>query len=345
VRIQVRKAQRRGSKLKLALFGPWNAGKTYSALALATGIVRVDPGPIVLIDTEEGRSLKKAGRFDFDVIELGAPFSPERYVSALDAAVAHGARVIIVDQMSYEHEGTGGVLDMHTEEVERRYTAALRYNDRAKRETFNYPAWGVPKAQRRRLELWLAQNNRAHTILNFRAKKGSELEKGKGGRTEIKDRGMVPIGADDFHYIQESVLYLPHGSNGVPCYEPGASDGWRVDDDHQGILKPNRVLDESVGEELARAALSVPVSDSQPPPAGPPQLSERGEDVLARIVNAPLLDDLDKILDELKSSARLPNYDRRAIAAALEQRRATLMDVGDEPEHGTESSENGQDAG
>jgi hypothetical protein len=54
------------AKLRLALAAPSGAGKTYTALQLATHL----GGPIAVIDTEHGSASKYANLFTFDVIEL-----------------------------------------------------------------------------------------------------------------------------------------------------------------------------------------------------------------------------------------------------------------------------------
>ena len=76
------RASKSAAKARLALVGPSGAGKTYSSLAIATGL-----GPrIALIDTERGTARKYAGDpFDFDVLEL-ASFSPRAYIEAIAAA-------------------------------------------------------------------------------------------------------------------------------------------------------------------------------------------------------------------------------------------------------------------
>lgn len=63
------KATKKNAKLRLALFGVSGAGKTYTALRIATGL----GGKIAVIDTERGSASKYADRFDFDVCEVEKP--------------------------------------------------------------------------------------------------------------------------------------------------------------------------------------------------------------------------------------------------------------------------------
>ena len=50
--IEFKKAHRAKAKLRLALAGPSGAGKTYSALLIASGIVPLEK--VAVIDTESG---------------------------------------------------------------------------------------------------------------------------------------------------------------------------------------------------------------------------------------------------------------------------------------------------
>jgi hypothetical protein len=104
----IRKAERTQVKSRTALIGPSGSGKTYSALRLARGLA--PQGRVVLIDTEHGRSEYYATEFDFDVLRLDPPFSPERYIAAIEAAERSGAEVLIIDSASHEWNGLGGIL-------------------------------------------------------------------------------------------------------------------------------------------------------------------------------------------------------------------------------------------
>ena len=46
-------------------------------------------------------------------------FRPEAYSEAITAAVEGGYQAIIVDSVSHEHAGEGGLLDWHDEELDR----------------------------------------------------------------------------------------------------------------------------------------------------------------------------------------------------------------------------------
>jgi hypothetical protein len=88
------KATKKQSKLRLALFGPSGAGKTYTALRLATGI----GGNIAVIDTERGSASKYADRFGFDVLDLQQK-DIKTYTEAIKAA--SGYDVLVIDSLTH----------------------------------------------------------------------------------------------------------------------------------------------------------------------------------------------------------------------------------------------------
>ena len=98
-----------GTPILIGLVGPSGSGKTYSALRLATGIQSVVGGDIFVIDTEARRSLHYADKFNFRFLQFDPPFGPLDYLAAIRHCVSKGAKTIVVDSMSHEHEGKGGV--------------------------------------------------------------------------------------------------------------------------------------------------------------------------------------------------------------------------------------------
>jgi hypothetical protein len=106
--IQIRKARRSATKLRLLLTGPSGAGKTWGALQIAKGM----GGKTVVIDTEEGSSDLYDHLHDFDVIDLRPPFSPERYIEAIKAAEEAGYEVIVIDSVTHCWSGPGGCLEI-----------------------------------------------------------------------------------------------------------------------------------------------------------------------------------------------------------------------------------------
>ena len=110
--MQLQKAERKQALIKLALQGPSGSGKTYSSLLLAYGLVG-NWNQIVVIDTENNSSHLYSHLGSYNVLALAEPFSPERYIEALEACEKAGMRVVIIDSISAEWEGAGGIIETH----------------------------------------------------------------------------------------------------------------------------------------------------------------------------------------------------------------------------------------
>lgn len=112
--MQLKKATRQKVHLRLNLSGPSGSGKTMSALRMAYGLCG-NWEKIAVIDTENGSASLYSHLGPFNVIDLAPPFSPERYIEAINACTGAGMEVVIIDSSSHEWSGEGGCL----EEVDR----------------------------------------------------------------------------------------------------------------------------------------------------------------------------------------------------------------------------------
>lgn len=110
--MKLQKATRKKVKLRLNLSAPSGAGKTYSALKLAKGLVG-DWSKIAVIDTENGSASLYEHLGEFNTIDLQPPFSPERYIQAIDMCLTAGMECIIIDSSSHEWSGPGGCLEIN----------------------------------------------------------------------------------------------------------------------------------------------------------------------------------------------------------------------------------------
>ena len=126
---------RKQTKTRLALEGPAGSGKTYSALLLAYGLCQ-DWSKIALIDTEQDSASLYSQLGPFGTIGLGAPYHPTRFYDAIDLCDISGKEVIIVDSLSLEWIGDGGMVDKlsgkHYQDALRAHRAllcALRYTE------------------------------------------------------------------------------------------------------------------------------------------------------------------------------------------------------------------------
>ena len=111
--MQLRKAERKHAKIKMGLQGPSGSGKTYSSLLIAYGLCE-DWTKIAVIDTEQGSADLYSVLGPYQVLQLNAPYSPERYISAIEECERAGIEIIIIDSISHEWEGAGGILETHS---------------------------------------------------------------------------------------------------------------------------------------------------------------------------------------------------------------------------------------
>ena len=122
------KAVKRNAKLRLSIQGPSGSGKTYTALSIATNL---NAGKVAVVDTEHGSASKYADLFDFDVMELKAPYHPDNYVNAIAEAAKAGYGVVVLDSLTHAWKGEGGILELVTEIAKRKYggNAYAAWND------------------------------------------------------------------------------------------------------------------------------------------------------------------------------------------------------------------------
>ena len=117
---EIRRAERRQARLRLAVCAASGGGKTWTSLELAFGIVDelLDrkvlagtlEGKVGMIDTERRSGQLYAHLGAYDTIDLGPPYTVERYVCAMQALERAGCAVIILDSISHAWAGAGGVL-------------------------------------------------------------------------------------------------------------------------------------------------------------------------------------------------------------------------------------------
>jgi hypothetical protein len=141
---------------------------------------------------------------------------------------------VIVDSMSHEHEGPGGMVDLHDQIVDR-----MAGNDYAKRERVKMLAWSEPKQKRRALINGILQLN-ANFIFCFRAKNTSKPVKGNNGKTEVQQMGFMPIAGEEFVFEQTLNALLLPGAGGVPTWS--SERDRRADDDQAAgaVRRPAR---------------------------------------------------------------------------------------------------------
>lgn len=107
--MQIKTAQRQLSRMKMALQGPSGSGKTYSALLMAYGLCN-QWDKIAVVDTENHAAHMYAHLGNYQVVDMAAPFTPEKYMQALEVCEKAGMEVVILDSITHEWEN---LLDYH----------------------------------------------------------------------------------------------------------------------------------------------------------------------------------------------------------------------------------------
>ena len=175
--INIKKAVREKIWSKVALLVASGSGKTYSALRLATGMLEKlkeigleQNGRIILINTEQKRGYYYANEFDYDIVDLDAPYSPEKYVDLIREVVKLNYPILIIDSTSHEWEGKGGALELHQQ------------------AGGTYQAWSKVTPRHDKFILEIADSP-IHIIATMRGKDQYSMET-EGGRTTVKKLGV-----------------------------------------------------------------------------------------------------------------------------------------------------------
>jgi hypothetical protein len=224
---QIRQAERRKARLRLALIGPSGSGKTLSALLVAYGVVGAWES-VALIDTEQGSGElyegetiagTTIGRYRYG--RITAPFTVEKYLDAIHACeAAVGLEgVVIIDSLSHAWAAEGGLLDTV---------------DRLTERGNKWAAWRHVTPQHNALVEAMLQSP-SHIVACVRAKQDYVQEKDEHGKTVVRKVGLAPVQRDGLEFEFTTVLDLDMG------HQAGASkDRTRVMDGR--LVKPSVAL-------------------------------------------------------------------------------------------------------
>lgn len=184
-------AKREQAKLRIGMSGVSGSGKTYSALLLARGMAS-SWDKIAVIDTESGSAslyedLVPSDEKRYKTMRLSAPFSPMRYVEAIEICEKAEMEVIIIDSISHEWNGTGGCLQLHDQ-----------YTEADKRKN-SYTAWAKVTPMHDKFINAILQCN-AHVITSVRRKQEYEMSKDERGKTTVQKLGTKEITREGFEY-------------------------------------------------------------------------------------------------------------------------------------------------
>lgn len=197
---EIRDATRTGVKPLIGMYGRSGSGKSMSALLLMRGLIG-PKGRLVLIDSESGRGSLFADIIPggYKALNLEPPFSPERYQEAFEAAEA-ASDGVVVDSMSHEHSGDGGVLDMQEEELDR----MAGKDNWGKREQCKMASWIKPKMAHKKFVQRILRC-KVPLICCLRGEEKTHMIKGDDGKNKvITDQFSSPL--FDQRFIFELLL-------------------------------------------------------------------------------------------------------------------------------------------
>ncbi len=209
------KPSREKYRIKIAIAGVSNVGKTLSSLLIATGL----GSRIAFIDAEQrateyhGRPIAASSKtkIDFDICEIQEPYHPAKFTHAIRVAENEGYDVIIIDNLSFPWAGKGGMLDLHAE---------IETAERKERKSVDpYSLWQKINPHHEAL-FDTIRRSRSHIIATLRMKEKSEyVPKADGsGKKELKSLGLQVIQRDDYLYSFSVVLSLDathHADSGI----------------------------------------------------------------------------------------------------------------------------------
>lgn len=178
--MQLKQSQRQQVRLRLGLSGASGFGKTKSALLLAFGMTE-DWSKIAVIDTENSSASLYSDLGNYKVLDLQAPYSPERYIQAIELCEKSGITVIIIDSASHEWNGSGGCLEIHEK-------LGGRFQD-----------WSQVTPRHQAFINKILQSS-CHVITTTRRKMDYSLDIGSNGKTKVVKHGTKEITRDGFEY-------------------------------------------------------------------------------------------------------------------------------------------------
>lgn len=168
-----KKAEKRNSKLRLALSGVSGAGKTYSALLLAKEF----GSKIAVMDSEKGSASLYADLVPFDVEEL-EEHSIQTYLEKISEAAAAGYDVLIIDSFSHS------------------WMSALEAVDRA--GGWTKAGKTISPLVARLVTAILSYPG--HVIATMRSKTEYAFEQNEKGKTGMRKVGLAPVARPDSEY-------------------------------------------------------------------------------------------------------------------------------------------------
>lgn len=186
-----KKAEKTKSKLRLAICGASGAGKSFTALRIATGMAAASGLKIAAIDSEKKSLEKYADRFVFDLSNEFDRLDIDTLLKEMDDAEKDGYEILIIDSLTHPWKN---LLD----EVDKIASGKCRGN--------SFGAWrfGTPK-QNRLIERIL--QSPCHIIATMRSKMEWVIEE-QGGKTKPVRVGLAPEQGKNIEFEFDMLMEL-----------------------------------------------------------------------------------------------------------------------------------------
>ena len=176
----LRKATRQKAKIRLGLSAVSGGGKTYTALLIAYGICG-DWSKVAVIDTENNSADLYAHLGSYSVLPITAPYTPESYIKAIKECEDAEMEVIIIDSITHEWDGKGGILDIHNSMTGNSFTNWAKLTPR--HQSF----------------IDAILQSKCHVITTVRRKQDYEMTN-EGGKLKVEKAGLKEVTREGFEY-------------------------------------------------------------------------------------------------------------------------------------------------
>lgn len=186
----LRQATRTKAKIRLGLSAVSGGGKTYSAILIAKGLSKGDLSKVAIIDTENGSADLYAHLGNYNVLTLNAPYTPERYIEAIKTCEDAGMNVIIIDSITHEWNGKGGILEIHSSMTGNSFTN-----------------WSTLTPRHQKF-IDAILSSKCHMITTVRRKQDYDLSKDSNGKTRVEKAGLKEETREGFEYELTANLEL-----------------------------------------------------------------------------------------------------------------------------------------
>lgn len=216
--MEIRRSERKKAKIKLALQGSAGSGKTYSSLLIAKGLVGGDFTKIAIIDTENRSADLYSHLGGYNVVSMPPPYSPERYIEAIELCEKEKMEVIILDSISHCWDY---LLDVHSNMLGNSFTN-----------------WGKVTPRQNAFINKILRSN-AHIISTMRVKQDYVLNN-KNGKMVPEKVGLKAIQRNDLSYEFTTVFDIDAAHNA------------KASKDRTGLFidKPEFVINASTGKKI-----------------------------------------------------------------------------------------------